>query len=193
MRHYEMNLLKWATHKGYRIQNGIILNDFDLLAKLQHHGAATRLIDATRNMLVAVFFASNCNLNTYGALFGFHTDCLGGYEGEPKEGSYFDVVKGLDKYHHPQTWEPPVVSGRIAAQHSQFLYSAVSGSKKGSLWLDENEKALLTIALSPKLKEECMELLRNLFDLRDFTLFPDLDGFCHANGFGQDRYSIYRW
>ena len=45
---YEKNLLQSATHKGFRYLDGRRLSDFDLLARLQHHGAATRLIDATR-------------------------------------------------------------------------------------------------------------------------------------------------
>src|SRR5688500_16741432 len=42
---YENELLAAATHKGYRYVDGQQLSDVELLARLQHHGAATRLVD----------------------------------------------------------------------------------------------------------------------------------------------------
>jgi hypothetical protein len=56
MQGYEKRLLKQASHQGYRNEDGRVLSDFELLAKLQHHGAATRLIDCSRNLLVALWF-----------------------------------------------------------------------------------------------------------------------------------------
>jgi len=46
---YEETLLEQATHKGYRYSNDKRLTDLELLARLQHHGAATKLLDFTRN------------------------------------------------------------------------------------------------------------------------------------------------
>lgn len=40
---YEKELLKHATHRGYRHFEGTRLNDLDLLARLQHHGSLMRL------------------------------------------------------------------------------------------------------------------------------------------------------
>lgn len=57
MRDYERDLLLNAWHQGYGYENGRKLTDSELLAKLQYHGAATRLIDVSRNMLVALWFA----------------------------------------------------------------------------------------------------------------------------------------
>ncbi|MCR8998507.1 FRG domain-containing protein [Rahnella perminowiae] len=48
MRDYERDLLLNAWHQGYGYENGRKLTDFELLAKLQHHGAATRLIDVSK-------------------------------------------------------------------------------------------------------------------------------------------------
>src|SRR6266404_2469373 len=52
---YEENLLKHATHRGYRYLDGRELSDLELLARLQHHGAATRLVDATRSAFIALW------------------------------------------------------------------------------------------------------------------------------------------
>ena len=53
----ERDILEPARMNGYGTQNGQRLSDLELLAELQHHGAATCLIDFTREFLVAMWFA----------------------------------------------------------------------------------------------------------------------------------------
>lgn len=57
------------------------LTDFELLAKLQHHGAATRLIDVSRNMLVALWFTCSSEPEKTGLLFGLAAGVIIGLEG----------------------------------------------------------------------------------------------------------------
>jgi len=191
MQHYETYLLKHATHQGYRFEAGRELSDFELLAKLQHHGAATRLIDCSRNILVALWFACSSEPHEDGLLFGVHSDHLGGGENEPEARKYKDIFEGLEKFNHPQTWQPPVVTKRIAAQSAQFLYSCVSDSKQGSLAITEDPDMHIAIGISPSLK--ALEELAGVFDVRYLTLFPDIDGFGHANSFRFDEYESERW
>lgn len=193
MNSYEKNLLKHATHRGFRYINGRRLSDFDLLARLQHHGAATRLVDATRSTLVGLYFSAATHPKKVGALLGLHANFLGGYEGEPKEADYQSVVQDLHNYEHPQTWQPPDVSPRIAAQHSQFLYSTVSSDKRGSLCVDQSPSAIVVIAISPKLKRESLKVLSEVFDIRHLTLFPDIGGFGSANSYQTGQWDTYRW
>ena len=54
---YHRNLLQTGKLRNYDKREGKQLNDLELLADLQHHGAATCLIDFTRNALVALWFA----------------------------------------------------------------------------------------------------------------------------------------
>ncbi|WP_417822815.1 FRG domain-containing protein [Thalassospira lucentensis] len=182
---YEKRLLTRATHRGLRKYEGVELSDFELLARLQHHGAATRLLDASRNALVALYFACREHPEEVGALFGIHSNYLGGYEQEPLTTTYDVEMAAISNFSHPQTWQPSSVSPRIAAQHSQFLFSAVSKHKMGSLYIEDAEDALLTIAISPSLKSEILGILRDIFDIRFLSLFPDLDGFCEANSQSQ--------
>ncbi|EOC1425195.1 FRG domain-containing protein [Cronobacter dublinensis] len=44
------------------------------MAKLQHHGAATRLMDFPRSLLVALWFACFSEPNETGLLLGIHTN-----------------------------------------------------------------------------------------------------------------------
>ena len=193
MQRYEKYLLNHATHQGYRFEAGRELSDFELLAKLQHHGAATRLIDCSRNILVALWFACSSEPDEYGLLFGLHSDHLGGGENKPEIRKYKDIFEGLEKRNSPQTWQPPVVSKRIAAQGAQFLYSTVRETKRGSLAIEEDKKTHIVIGISPEIKVSVLEELAGLFDIRYLTLFPDVDGFGHANSFRFDEYESERW
>ncbi|MGP1676803.1 MAG: FRG domain-containing protein, partial [Burkholderiales bacterium] len=61
VREYDRELLNEARLAGHAIAMGHDLSDLELMALLQHHGAATRLLDFTTNLLVALWFAS-CEL-----------------------------------------------------------------------------------------------------------------------------------
>lgn len=193
LRWYEKGLLERATHRGFREIAGKSLSDFGLLARLQHHGAATRLVDATKSALVGLYFAVANHPNKAGLLLGLHTNFLGGHEGEPEQRPYDEIFIDLEALKHPQTWEPPVVSPRIAAQRSQFLYSVVSKQRTGSLWFDESEESYMAIALSPSMKSKSLKILSEVFDIRYETLFPDLDGFGAANSHRIGQWAPYRW
>lgn len=190
---YEKHLLENAKHRGFGRLDGRNLSDFELLARLQHHGAATRLIDATRSGLVGLYFACSGNLERAGMLFGIHSDHLGGGEGKPLELSYDEATKSIANYDHPQTWEPPFVSARIAAQHSQFLYSAIKpGLPHGSLALKESQ-CILAIRIPAQDKPHYLKMLSANFDITHLSLFPDIDGFGTANGTSHEEWANERW
>lgn len=136
---YEKSLMEQATHRGYRRQDSRDLRDLELLAKLQHHGAATRLLDFSRNSLIALWFAISENDNLDGLLIGLNTYYLGGEESRSQDLDYPFDSKTIDKAEHPYTFEPPVITPRVAAQHSQFIYSSISTEKTGSLKLDKKK------------------------------------------------------
>jgi len=188
---YEENLLEHATHRGYKYENGRTLNDFELLAKLQHHGAATRLVDFTRSVLIGLWFACHENTDKSGLLIGFDTWYLAGYEKELETRPYSEVIEDLDD-DTPATWEPPGVTPRIAVQHSQFIYSRVSESKRGSLCFPEDDNYRL-FEITPALKKECLSILTEVFDIDRSVIFPDLDGFSTSNSVGEDISGMHRW
>ena len=59
----------------------------DLLAKLQHYGIPTRLLDVTSNPLVALYFACNDNHNKDGAVYIFKK--------EEEDIDNFPIVQGI--------------------------------------------------------------------------------------------------
>lgn len=199
MRDYERELLANAKHQGYHYENGRALSDMELLAKLQHHGAATRLVDFSRNVLVALWFACNSERDKVGLLFGVHWSGIRGFEGRPELRSYNDIF-GMstsnvrdEPENFPTLWQAPAVTKRIAAQSAQFLYSQVIADDFGSLVIDKTLELINPIAISPDLKQKSLRLLESVFDIRQYTLFPDVDGFCYANSVSFESHSNERW
>ena len=189
---YEKTLLQHATHRGYRFESGRELSDFELLAKLQHHGAATRLVDFTRNALIGIWFACNENQERSGLLVGYDSWYIEGYEKELEARTYDEVIEDLSDV-NPVTWEPPGVSSRIAVQHSQFMYSKVFDSLSGSLATPDDAKAFRKYELSKKVKAEALEVLFEVFDISRENVFPDIDGFAQSNSVNHDINKMHRW
>ena len=82
VREYERDLLARARLAGHGRQDGRDLHDLELLAVLRHHGAATRLMDFTRNVWVALWFACREAPDSFGLLVGLN---LGRAFGIPDE------------------------------------------------------------------------------------------------------------
>jgi hypothetical protein len=190
---YEKGLLERAEHRGFRLHEGRELSDFELLARLRHHGAATRFIDGTRNALIGLWFCISNQKDKVGLLVGVHCTYLRGYEGQPEKRSYDEIFNDKEFTNKPYTWEPPRVTLRVAAQHSHFVYSPIVSDRMGGLALPNEGDATLLIAILPSLKKTCAEILEQVYDIRRETLFPDLDGFGVANGVAFSEESSYRW
>ncbi|EMC9752856.1 TPA: hypothetical protein O8U20_004072 [Enterobacter cloacae] len=49
------------------------------------------------------------------------------------------------------------------------------------------------IAITHELKKQCLLVLENVIDIRQFILFPDVDGFCYASSVNFGSHSNERW
>lgn len=172
---YETKLIIQATHKGYRKNEFDYLSDFELLAKLQHHGAATRLIDFSRNAFVALWFCVTELENQTGCLIGVNYDILQGFESRRIDQNYKQVIDTLGN--KPVIYDPPKTTNRISAQNAQFLFSKMVFKNCGSIDLEEE----LFIVISPNLKAEVKHILKSSFGFDNNYLFPDIDGFSTSN------------
>lgn len=195
--YYEQNLIKHARKNMLDIDSyNRRMTDFELLAKMQHYGAATRLLDFSKSVLVALFFCTS-NLQyekTHGLLFGIDTFVIGGHEDDfDFDFSYKKFIGFAKENNHVLCIAPPSGSNRIAAQHAVLLCSKYAESEHGSLYLNEEKKYYKYIAISPELKKECNNYLRNCFDILHPTMFPDFPGFCEINSAEWAIYAHTRW
>ncbi len=158
-------------------------SELEILAQLQHQGAATGLIDFTTEALVALWFACNEHLEEDGAVYILpRSEVQVVAELEAR-------IHGVMKYFAPlgaredqlYLWSPHRLRGRPASQGSVFVFGVPF------LWPRQLWRVVIARASKPALLEE----LQTDHGLADDTLFPDLAGYGHANSvskpFGIDR------
>ena len=186
---YNEDLIKKCRLKNYDNREQKQLYDLELLANLQHHGAATCLIDFTRNALVALWFASQKS-DADGKVFVVniadqktfleitHTDIQ-----EAKSISDILQFKARNTNQDQSAirstpeilvaspnfwyWTPAHLNERIPAQHSLFLFGLPSSGELGA------EEIIIESAS----KEQIQKELEALHDICEESLFPDFVGF----------------
>ena len=183
---YHENLLKKCKLNNYDKRDGKQKDELELLADLQHHGAATCLLDFTRGALIALWFACEKS-ETDGKVFVVNTadektfleitpadikdksirDILEFKTRETDEGRSAEVQQQDFWY-----WTPAHLNERITAQHSLFLFGLPS-SGKSKLKAEE-------IVIESSNKEQIRRELQELHNIQEESLFPDFVGFAYT-------------
>jgi hypothetical protein len=169
---------------------GSELGELELLARLQHHGAATRLLDCSRNAFVALWFACRWEPAQDGALIGFEL-------GENAVHLDTEMLRyGVDDLLEIASgrllwWQPRSLSPRISAQQAVFVFGQVVDEPWGSIRLGEGGVSLggtgaipgaALIFVSASLKQALNAIWEPLLGFSEEALFPDFDGFALAHG-----------
>ena len=170
-------------HSGYSSE--IMKLDLGILAQLQHHGAATSLIDFSANPLVALWSACQespeINSNNNGKIFILSIED----ESNFKEIDIFEEIENYkvsipDSSQDPRVdgilnnpkffyWKPAHLSNRASAQQLYFLI----GKRK----LPKMQQ----IIIKGNFKYNILQKLSSEYGINAITLFPDLLGFAQAN------------
>ena len=118
-------LLAHVRAEGHDVENHRHLPDLELLAKLQHYGAATCLIDFTSSPLVALWFACQTPMGQSGKVVAFDS-------GDPDLCSGIlvqDLDKPIDEWlpintPNERLWvfPPKKANNRIIVQNSIFIF-----------------------------------------------------------------------
>ena len=169
-------LIEKARLLGHDQRNGQRLSDLELLAELQHFGAATCLIDFSRNALVALWFAcqqSSTGEAKNGKVFAIRSDDSARFRIITPQliTKDIDCFFGDDKHDiYPlYQWQPKYQNNRIIAQQSVFIFG-------GAQVETEAECAVLKSS-----KEDILISLDKVSGITEASVYPDFDGFARLH------------
>ena len=178
-------LIEPARTQGFGIEDGRSISDLQLLAKLQHFGAATGLLDFTWDPLIAIWFACHNAPDTDGKMYVVNTT----------DTIHFSRISHAEREHDIQYmfdppdnsppllyWEPMSTGDampRILRQRSVFVV--------GRPLVPDDPEIVSSVDIE---KEDKDEILRDLqiLDISRLSLFQDVQGFSQA----EDVYSSIR-
>lgn len=177
-------LIKETRLQGHDHKNGRELKDLEILAELQHLGAATCLIDFTYSAQIALWFACqsdikktpNCSEPSDGKVGAVLNNPNTIEEITPKMlqerdfDSFFNAPS--KKLWQPQLfrWQPRHLNNRIASQYSIFLLG-------GNQVIYSDEECVIEASC----KEKILKSLEMCSHITEKRLFPDLEGFARQH------------
>lgn len=198
IRRTERALVERAHHAGFRSETG----ELELMAQLRHHGAATRLLDATRNAYVAVWFACRQHVEKDGLLIGFRLREEHDALAVNTEMLSWDMDRLLAQGDGRLLWwQPRELSQRIRAQQALLVFGAtvspapnpdarpywgsVRFGKRPILLPDRRPvgdvDGAAVVLITAALKRAMKSSWPTVFGYSDEVLFPDFDGFAQAH------------
>ena len=169
------DLIEKARLLGHDQKDGERLSDLELLAELQHFGAATCLIDFSRSSRVALWFA--CQQSTTGEANGkvvaVRSDDSARFETiTPKliteDIDYFfreDEQRGYPLYQ----WQPKYQNNRIIAQQSVFIFGGAQIETEAKCVILESGKG------------DILTSLEKVSGITEGSIYPDFDGFARLH------------
>lgn len=166
-------------------------SDLELLAELQHKGAATCLVDFSTNFLISLWFATQDYANTekhigYVFCYDTNTDAIerNNLVFLNKDKEQLDIEKLIGKTSQTLNfqgkplcrfflWKPSNINSRIARQDSVFVF----GIEK----FEVEEHPVFVLPIPPHWKEPIQRVLKDFFGITGETLYADAAGVATAN------------
>lgn len=162
------------------------MTDLDILADIQHNGGATCLVDFSKNVLTALWFACNTDTEADGFVYCYDVmhdiivnDCLSYIKNENQ------TIESLLAQTYRETnicsdvdtrfciWEPSSRNNRIIRQDSIFVF----GMEKFIV----KDHGIDVIRVDADKKECILLAMEAFFNVSEDTIFNDSIGFAHAN------------
>ena len=171
--HINKDLITEARLRGYHQKDGRELKALEILADLQHFGAATCLIDFTYSAQIALFFACQQASKLNGKVFAVRKQTptrlkeirLKDLKEEDID-SFLKDDEGSQLYH----WQPRQQNRRILTQRSIFLF--------GKYEFAADEECII----AGEGKDNILKELQRVAGITEDWLFPDFEGFAQARG-----------
>lgn len=178
----EARVIADAGSQGLLTNDGSIL---EFMARLQHHGGATRLLDVTTDHRVALYFACSGQSDMAGTVLCYRVNPenrieLGGHSKEAVP-DWYDLL-GLCDDCRLRLIMPGAYDRRIEAQHGAFLLAKLQGTlAEPNVYTKQSYDAEVThVYVEPRLKHEVLDYLRDEGITED-TLFPSIEAFARSH------------
>ena len=175
------------------VSDGAALDDdLRVLAMMQHHGGATRLLDFTKSPFVAAFFALESSTGE-SVVYALNTPALWttgpSFDPSLTRAAIDPRIPGhFDRYfidnRHPLVWfgEPAEMDQRLVAQSGLFVLPGLLDQPLESLlanYEQSGEPLLVRIVLDPGMRQQAIRELYRM-NITHATLWPDLDGLARS-------------
>jgi hypothetical protein len=154
----ELMILRLFKEMAIPHLDSIPENDWEWLAVGQHHGLPTRLLDWTRNPLVAAYFAVRKEHSGDSVIYAFRDEF------------HIDISKHSDPFTYPRVGKfiPPHITPRIAAQVGVFTIHPSPAETFDDVSL---ERLIIAHEFRRPLKKMLFR-----YGIHAASLFPDLEG-----------------
>ena len=192
-KHLQINrdLIREARLRGFDEKDGRVLKQLEILADLQHFGAATCLIDFTYNAQIALRFACEDDPKNSQSIRDGKVFAVRNYHPKFREITPALLQEDIDYFlkdgeesqlYH---WSPRQQNPRIIIQQSIFLF--------GKYEFDADKVCII----AAERKQEILEELEQASNITEDRLFPDFAGFARVRReevpYTELTASEYRW
>lgn len=172
-------------------------NRLSTMIKLQHHGGATRLLDITRDLFVALWFAVEDSKfdSKDGELICYSADPS--IVAENGTISTWDQVSSEIPPGEAIVFFPQTTEKRVKAQSAGFLASSIAGTlQEENIFCNGNEKLVKSsCSIKSGLKKDLRQYLQVSRGIHQYSLFPDFSGYAMSHSvskqFPRSRGKLY--
>ena len=169
------DLIEKARLLGHDQKDGQRLSDLELLAELQHFGAATCLIDFSRSSQVALWFA--CQQSTTGEANGKVVAVRSDDSVRLETITPTLITEGIDYFFREDEqwgyplyqWQPKYQNNRIIAQQSVFIFGGAQIETEAECVILESGKG------------DMLTSLEKVSGITEGSIYPDFDGFARLH------------
>lgn len=160
---YESEIMKQFKRHSIPFLSKLPANEWEWLATAQHYGLPTRLLDWTKNPMVAAYFAIKEDYDCDSVIYILDRNQF-------NSNIQFDDYAPSD-YNEILLFEPHHINPRIIAQNGLFTVH-----HEVYVPLEDNyELNIKKVVIDTRFKKELKKIL-NTYGINKATLFPGLDG-----------------